>query len=607
MRDRDSALHNKHIRDGPRPGIGDGSEIRAATRSDGLSTPRGAAWEAGNDWRSIRDRLEAQVIGVGVEVERYVVEAEIGSGGTATVWLVRHRMLGSRHAMKVLHVGSAGQLQRLLQEGRIQSRLDHPNLVPVSDVVAIQGGIALVMPYVAGPTLAEWLVAQRPTVEEALALIGGVLDGLEHAHANGVVHRDLKPANILLSPGAGGFVPRITDFGLARGLLSEDEAAVTRSGVGMGTVAYMAPEQARSSRDVDARADLYSLGCVAYELLTGRRAFPQADVLAVTAAAARGEFVPLRTLAPEVPVAVATIVEACLSPDPAGRPASCAAVRDALFAASGVAAGPVPFAAPETAALPAPASTLVLGRSPRRAWPLAALALVVAAAAGAWTWRARAPIAYPFTTGSAVRFDGVSGEVVVSPSASLDIIDAVTIEAWVRPEGWWNGDLFPVIDRVWRIDATVRAIAFAPGRKANTVNLGGPPLGRWTHVALTYDRLARVARWYVDGVATVTEALDLPFQGREDGAPSLTYIGSGPTGAYEYATGCIDDVRVWSRIHDSAEVRAVARGEEVDPAGLVGWWSFDEEGAVARDGSGNGNDGALVGGVTRVASSSVRP
>ena len=203
----------------------------------------------------------------GAVVERYLVEHVLGAGGMATVYAAKHTLLGTRHALKVLHDGRAAA--RLLREGQVQARLDSPHVVPVTGVVEVGGTHALVMPLVQGCSLEAVVGAEGLSQEEVAALFEQMAAGVRAAHDAGVVHRDLKPANTLLELRRGRVVVRVADFGLARGEL---DPRMTRSGTFLGTPAYAAPEQL-AGEEVDAQADLWSLGVMLYELLTGERPF----------------------------------------------------------------------------------------------------------------------------------------------------------------------------------------------------------------------------------------------------------------------------------------------------------------------------------------------
>lgn len=272
-------------------------------------------------------------------IERYRVEELLGEGGTARVYRVRHVHLGTDHALKVMTLIGAQAGPRLLLEGRVQAGLRHPNVVAVTDVLEIDGAFGLLMEYVPPPSLATWIVQHPPRVELAEALFRGIVDGVRHAHQHGLVHRDLKPANVLLARGdvalgAPALAPKVADFGLAR-LLDDDGHRHTRSGLAMGTPQYMAPEQFRDAKGVDRRADLFSLGCILHELLSGMPAFAWSDLISVYTAMSNKAWAPLP---PTVPERLRAAVAGCLEPDADLRIPDCGtllAVLDGIERARG--------------------------------------------------------------------------------------------------------------------------------------------------------------------------------------------------------------------------------------------------------------------------------
>jgi len=270
------------------------------------------------------------MLAAGQLLERYVVEDYVGHGGMAVVYRVRHADLGTLHALKVLTVPRPTVRERLLQEGRAQAALRHPNLVGVTDVLRIDGSLALVMEYVDGPDLGHWLARyRRGTIDECRALLRGICDGVGEAHAGGIAHRDLKPANVLLERTPTGFRSKVTDFGIAK-LLEESSPTATRSNVAMGTPHYMAPEQIRDAAATDARADLFAIGAILYEVATGELAFPGGDVLTVLNAVAAGRFVPPKEHVPELPDDLVRAIEGCLVVDVDARLQTCDEVMGAL-------------------------------------------------------------------------------------------------------------------------------------------------------------------------------------------------------------------------------------------------------------------------------------
>lgn len=201
----------------------------------------------------------------GTTIDAFVVVRPLGRGGASTVYSVRHRTLGTEHALKVVH--QPGHWKRLRAEGDVQSRIISPNVVPVQAVLDLEGEPALLMPQVRGCSLKELLEGHALTMDEARALFVGIVDGVAAAHAMGTVHRDLKPANVLLDLQSGHVVPRIADFGIAR----VDEAGDTATGAFLGTRGYAAPEQREDASRVTVRADLWSLGVLLHEMVTGHR------------------------------------------------------------------------------------------------------------------------------------------------------------------------------------------------------------------------------------------------------------------------------------------------------------------------------------------------
>ena len=280
--------------------------------------------------RALKDGSRAVLeLNQGTCVERYVIEARLGAGGMAVVYRARHRQLGSLHAIKILKASHAGWTERLRQEARSQSQIRHPNIVPVTDLLEVDGTLMVVMEYVEGPSLLALMNRVPPTLVQADALARGILRGVRAAHEAGLVHRDLKPANILVSCQDGRLIPRITDFGLVKNRRAvEGEGPETLTGAVMGTPGYMAPEQIRDSRDVDARADLFSLGAILYELVTHQRAFPGNDVLEVLNHTSEGHVVPPESLNPQIPDRMVRAITWAMHPDRTRRAPSCVALEE---------------------------------------------------------------------------------------------------------------------------------------------------------------------------------------------------------------------------------------------------------------------------------------
>lgn len=259
----------------------------------------------------------------GVHIGRYVVLRLLGVGGTAQVWEVMHRVLGSRQALKVLTWAEPSLQRRLLREARAQASLVHPNLVPVHDIIDVHGAPGLIMPVIDGPALDELLDGHRLERDAALALFTAIVEGVAHAHAQGLVHRDLKPGNVLLDLQGDRVQPRVTDFGLVKG---GGQRTVTQAGEVMGTLSYAAPEQLRDTADADARSDLWSLGVMLVEMVTGERPFRGrllTDILDQHQDAAE-------RVAATMPAELQELTAALLQVEPARRPVDCGAVLAAL-------------------------------------------------------------------------------------------------------------------------------------------------------------------------------------------------------------------------------------------------------------------------------------
>ncbi len=251
--------------------------------------------------------------------ERYVVESLAGRGGMAVVYRVQHAQLGSTHALKLLAMKGKALSWRLEQEGRIQARLRHPNILQVTDLVEHDGQIGLVMEWIETPALDEWLTQNGPLpLDAALSLFAGVLSAVIAAHDLGILHRDLKPANIMLARGLGGYVPKVADFGIAKMVLDEAPSR-TVGGLPMGSPGYMAPEQIRSAKDVGVQADVFSLGAVLYCMLTGSPPFDGDEPMDLMEATLAGNFRSLADAVPGTPAHVVAAVAKALAPQPADR------------------------------------------------------------------------------------------------------------------------------------------------------------------------------------------------------------------------------------------------------------------------------------------------
>ncbi|HEX6845216.1 MAG TPA: Stk1 family PASTA domain-containing Ser/Thr kinase [Actinomycetota bacterium] len=332
---------------------------------------------------------------------RYHVVERIAAGGMGEVYLAHDAVLAREVAIKVLHrslAGDAGFVERFRREARAAATLNHPHIVAVYDWGAVDGIYYMVMEFVRGRSVRELLNANgKLAPAQAAEIVGQTLDALAHAHARGIVHRDLKPENILLTTDG---VVKLTDLGLARAF---GDAKATHAGAVTGTVQYLAPEQIRGE-PADPRSDLYSLGIVTFELLTGRLPFSGETPMAI-AYKHLSDAVPAPSgFADDVPPDLDAFVAAAVDKDREMRPESATVMRTDLAAIAarlprarslGAVARDVPEIVRDgdvTAALPPIAVTQTiprLERAKRRRWRRAAawlMALVVLATAAWGTW-----------------------------------------------------------------------------------------------------------------------------------------------------------------------------------------------------------------------------
>ena len=263
----------------------------------------------------------------GTRLGDYEILSPIGAGGMGEVYKARDVRLDRTVAIKVLpaHLSENVQLrQRFEQEARAVSSLNHPNICTLHDIGRAQGIDFMVMEYIEGETLAERIARGAIPLEEAIEIGLRVADALDKAHRNEIVHRDVKPGNIILTKSG----PKLLDFGLAkRGVNASGESdasavteqkPLTEEGAILGTFQYMAPEQVEGL-DTDARTDIFALGALLYEMLTGRKAFEGKSQASLISAILASEPRPIAELRPMTPIRVGRIVRRCLAKDPDNR------------------------------------------------------------------------------------------------------------------------------------------------------------------------------------------------------------------------------------------------------------------------------------------------
>jgi serine/threonine-protein kinase len=318
----------------------------------------------------VTDATPASPVPIGaVLADKYVVEQILGVGGMGVVVAARHRVLDQRVALKFLHgpaLANPEIVQRFIREARAVVKLESQYVARVSDVGVLDTGSPfIVMELLSGRDLAQRLEAypaEGPVpVAEAVDRILEALDALAEAHSHDIVHRDLKPANLFLAQRADGTVAtKVLDFGISKVLAASDAPSdnLTRTMATLGTPLYMAPEQVRSSRSVDVRTDIWSIGVVMYELLAGRPPFDADSMGGVFAAIIETVPAPLASRRPDLPPGLEAVVLRCLEKDPQKRFSDVADLARAL----------APFGSGRAAACVARASA-VLSRRDRRSGP----------------------------------------------------------------------------------------------------------------------------------------------------------------------------------------------------------------------------------------------
>jgi hypothetical protein len=319
---------------------------------------------------------------------RYRIERELGSGGMATVYLAHDLKHDRPVALKVLRPDLAATLgaERFQREIQIAARLQHPNILPLLDSGEAAGFLYYVMPYVEGESLRDRMAREGALpVGDAVRILRDVVDALTEAHAHGVVHRDIKPENVLLRARHA----LVADFGVAKAVSeATGRQTLTTAGVALGTPAYMAPEQASADPKLDHRVDIYAVGAVGYEMLTGRPVFMGTTPQMVLAAHVAETPIPVSRHREAVPRALEAVVMRCLEKNPADRWQSAGELLPQLEALLTPSGGVTPTDTRPVAGV-------------RRAHPMRTAAMVVAAAvvigAGGLIWGMvrRRPVAAP--------------------------------------------------------------------------------------------------------------------------------------------------------------------------------------------------------------------
>ncbi len=458
--------------------------------------------------------------GVGDTLGGYTLESVLGRGGMGSVYLATHERLGRQVALKVISPELAHDddfRARFLREAQLAASLDHPNVIPVYDAGEADGVLFLAMRYVRGSSLQQVLRDDRPlSVAETVRVVEQVAGALDAAHAAGLVHRDVKPANVLLAEPDGHVY--LCDFGLAKRMSSP---ATTRTGFFLGTADYCAPEQIEG-RPLDARADVYSLGGIAFHCLTGRPPFTRDTEFAVLQAHLGDLPPPVSELRPELPRALDAVVAAALAKQPEARYASAGAFARALRDAVAGDAEPATRAAPAVASVEhgeptRPHATDALPRSPRRIprrlllWIAAVVGAAVVVAAVAAVVATRGSDRGSGSDGQAAEIgtflDRMENVLAQSAAGRREIRDALSegLDCSILPS-----------------EAARRIASVADNRQSILEQLGALPTPT-TETATLVTRLQRALqesieadRHYRDGFLALGDTATCPLPGNRD-------------------------------------------------------------------------------------------
>ena len=359
----------------------------------------------------------------------YSLERELGGGGMSRVFLATEDALHRRVVIKVLpsDIGIELSAERFAREIKLAAGLQHPCIVPVLAAGAAGGLPFYTMPFVEGMSLRDRLHAQpRLPLDETLSILRDVASALAHAHARGIVHRDIKPENILLS---GGYA-QVTDFGIARAISESRTGSqptvggtrITQAGFIIGSPAYMAPEQVAGAEGQDQRADIYALGCLAYELLAGAAPFFGSDPHLVLRAHVAEVPKDIRIYRPDVPVDVAAVIMRCLEKDRGQRPQTAEELVEFFKA---------PRVRLKTPLASRPVQ-VVAERIPRWAWIMTLTTAIIAIGVGAFAAWPRAPQSHsvavlPFDVGGDTAQEHFSLGIADDLASSLSVVPGLRV------------------------------------------------------------------------------------------------------------------------------------------------------------------------------------
>ena len=427
---------------------------------------------------------------------RYTLERHLGDGGMATVYLAHDLKHDRKVALKVLKPELAAILggERFLNEIKVTANLQHPNILPLYDSGEADSSLYYVMPHVEGESLRQKMEREKQlAVEDTIALAKAVAGALQYAHEQGVVHRDIKPENILLQRGQ----PLVADFGIALAVSQAGGTRLTETGLSLGTPHYMSPEQATGDRELDARSDIYSLGAMTYEMLTGEPPHHGSTVQAIIARILSAEPEPITQHRPSVPPHVDAAIRKALDKTPADRFPSAAKFAEALtnpgFTVARTVASPAPSAVP-----PFRRSAVTTG---------VAVVAVLAAAAGWLRPRGDEPrpvVRYSMALPASEQLGFERGSrVAISPDGSRIVYIGASqagVQLWVRRRDQLSATLVPATVGVSHVffspdGSRIGYLASEPASTIRVATLGGGPPLAVTDSAVGLDG----ATWSADG------------------------------------------------------------------------------------------------------------
>jgi Tol biopolymer transport system component/tRNA A-37 threonylcarbamoyl transferase component Bud32 len=408
--------------------------------------------------------------------DRYKIESVVGQGGMATVYLAEDLRHQRKVAVKVLRPELAAALgsDRFLREIGIAARLQHPHILMLIDSGEADGFLYYVMPFVEGESLRQKLVRERELpISEAVRILHDVVDALANAHSHGVVHRDIKPDNVLLS----GRHALVVDFGVAKAVSqATGRFAPTTEGLSLGTPTYMAPEQAAADPHIDHRADIYAVGAMAYELLTGTPPIKGETPQAVLAAQITESPKPIHEVRPTVPPSLAQLVMRCLEKRPADRWQTAEELLPQLEA----------LTTPSLGMTPSTTKPITVGQRRWARWAVIGTLAVVAATVGLVATRDRGPrVDLPQPVRRQLTYDGNVGMSALSPDGQYLAYVVYTSPAKIMVQDLAGGTALVVADSIghvsdlrWSPDGTRLCFAGEYSGRLGTYlfpRLGGAP------------------------------------------------------------------------------------------------------------------------------------